>query len=116
MERSRLFLLRARWYSHAVTKSQLIAELGQRYPRFSHTEAEVMVNEVFKAMSDALGKGERIELRGFGSFIVKERAARHARNPRTGAVIAVAAQRVPFFKAAKELRWRVNGETSSGKT
>ncbi len=98
-----------------MTKSQLIAEIVQRYPRFSHTEAEVMVNEVFKAMSDALGKGERIELRGFGSFSVKERAARHARNPQTGAVIAVAAQRVPVFKAAKELRWRVNGETSSGK-
>ncbi len=98
-----------------MTKSQLIAEIVQRYPHFSHKEAEVMVNEVFEAMSEALGKGERIELRGFGSFIVKERAARHARNPQTGAVIAIAAQRVPFFKAAKELRWRVNGETSSDK-
>ncbi len=98
-----------------MTKSQLIEEVAARAPRFSPPEAAVMVNEVFQAMSDALGQGERIELRGFGSFSVKARAVRHARNPQTGAVIAVAAQRVPFFKAAKELRWRVNGETSSGK-
>ena len=97
-----------------MTKSQLIAELAQCYPRFSHKEAEVMVNEVFKAMSEALGKGERIELRGFGSFSVKERAARQARNPQTGATISVAAKRLPFFKAAKKLRWRINGQASSG--
>ncbi len=98
-----------------MTKSQLIAEIVQRYPHFSHTEAEVMVNEVFKAMSDALGKGERIELRGFGSFTVKERVARQGRNPRNGTVVSISAKRVPFFKAAKKLCWRINGETSLDK-
>ncbi|MEE9149249.1 MAG: HU family DNA-binding protein [Candidatus Tectomicrobia bacterium] len=97
-----------------MTKSQLIAELTQRHPRFSRKEAEVRVNEVFEAMTDALGQGERIELRGFGSFSVKERAARQARNPQTGAMVSVAAKRLPVFRAAKELRWRINGQASSG--
>ncbi len=98
-----------------MTKSQLIDAIAQRYPSFSRKEAEVMVNEVFKAMTEALGKGERIELRGFGSFIVKERAARQARNPQTGAMISVSAKRLPFFKAGKELSERINRKHLSRK-
>ena len=98
-----------------MTKSQLIDAIAQRYPQFLRKEAEVMVNEVFEAMTEALGKGERIELRGFGSFTVKARAARQGCNPRNGTVVSISAKRAPFFKAAKELRWRVNGESHAGK-
>jgi len=94
-----------------VTKRQLIEEVAQRYPRFSRRDAEVMVNAVFDSMTDALAKGERIEIRGFGSFIVKQRAAREGRNPRTGTLVSVSAKKVPLFKVGKELRLRVDGQT-----
>jgi integration host factor subunit beta len=93
-----------------VTKRDLIEEVAQQYPRFSRRDAEVMVNAVFDSMTDALAKGERIEIRGFGSFIVKQRAAREGRNPRTGELVSVAAKKVPLFKVGKELRLRVDGQ------
>ncbi len=93
-----------------MTKRDLIEEVAQQYPRFSRREAEVMVNAVFDSMTDALAKGERIEIRGFGSFMIKQRAAREGRNPRTGAIVSVAAKRVPLFKVGKELRLRVDGQ------
>lgn len=96
--------------SRDVTKRDLIEEVAQQYPRFSRRDTEVMVNAVFDSMTDALAKGERIEIRGFGSFIVKQRAAREGRNPRTGALVAVAAKKVPLFKVGKELRLRVDGQ------
>ena len=68
------------------------------------------MNVVFDSMTESLGKGERIEIRGFGSFWVKQRVARDGRNPRTGAIVAVAAKRVPLFKVGKELRYRVDGQ------
>jgi integration host factor subunit beta len=71
-----------------------------------------MVNAVFDSMTEALAKSERIEIRGFGSFIVKHRPAREGRNPRTGEVVAVAAKRVPLFKVGKELRLRVDGQST----
>ena len=91
-----------------MTKSQLIDELTQRYPRLSQKEAAVMVHTVFGVMAEALQHGERIELRGFGSFTVKEHAAREGRNLHTGERVTIAAKRLPVFKAAKELRHRVN--------
>jgi integration host factor subunit beta len=93
-----------------VTKRDLIEAVAQQYPRFSRREAEIMVNVVFDSMTEALAKGERIELRGFGSFMVKQRLARDGRNPRTGAIVAVAVKRVPHFKVGKELRYRVDGQ------
>src|SRR5215510_5210909 len=96
--------------SGAVTKRDLIEEVALQYPRFSRRDAEVMVNAVFDSMTEALAKGERIEIRGFGSFMVKQRAAREGRNPRTGAIVSVAAKRVPLFKVGKELRLRVDGQ------
>ncbi|MGD9765154.1 MAG: integration host factor subunit beta [Candidatus Binatia bacterium] len=92
-----------------MTKRALIDELVALYPRFSRREAEIMVNAVFESLADALKRGERIEIRGFGSFVVKHRHARDGRNPRTGRSVAVAAKRVPFFKVGKELRVRVDG-------
>ena len=93
-----------------MTKQDLIEAVALQYPRFSRREAEVMVNVVFDSMTEALAKGERIEIRGFGSFLVKQRLARHGRNPRTGALVAVAAKRVPQFKVGKALRFRVDGQ------
>jgi integration host factor subunit beta len=93
-----------------VTKRDLIDELATLYPRFSRREVEVMVNAVIESLVDALRRGERIEIRGFGSFVVKQREARDGRNPRTGRRVEVAAKRVPFFKVGKELRARVDSE------
>jgi integration host factor subunit beta len=67
------------------------------------------VNAMFNSMADVLAHGERIEIRGFGSFGVKQRCARQARNPKTGARVTVAAKGIPFFRAGKELLLEVNG-------
>jgi integration host factor subunit beta len=95
----------------SMTKRDLIEEVLKIYPRFSGRDAEVVVNAVFDSMTDALARGDRIEIRGFGSFVVKHRKAREGRNPKTGAVVPVAAKRVPFFKVGKELKLRVDGKT-----
>jgi integration host factor subunit beta len=94
-----------------MTKRDLIDEVVKRFPRFSRRDAEVMVNEVFDAMVEALVRGDRIEIRGFGSFVVKQREARDGRNPKTGAPVAVHAKRVPFFRVGKELRLRVDSQS-----
>jgi integration host factor subunit beta len=93
-----------------MTRRDLIEEVVHQYPRFSRHEAEVMVKAVFESMTDALRRGERIEIRGFGSFVVKHRQAREGRNPKTGRVVRVEAKRVPFFKVGKELKLRVDGK------
>ncbi|MFI5396555.1 MAG: HU family DNA-binding protein [Candidatus Binatia bacterium] len=93
-----------------MTKRDLIDEVVQLYPRYSRRDAEVIVNSVFSGMASTLRGGGRIEIRGFGSFIVKQRQGREGRNPRTGRVVSVPAKRVPFFKAGKELRLRVDGK------
>jgi integration host factor subunit beta len=97
-----------------MTKRDLIDEIVRMFPSYSGRDAEVIVNAVFEAMTEALCSGERIEIRGFGSFVVKQRRAREGRNPKTGDIVAVAAKRVPFFKVGKELKQRVDkDETSS---
>jgi integration host factor subunit beta len=93
-----------------MTKRDLIDEVMKRYPRLSTRDAEAVVNLVFDSMTDALACGGRIEMRGFGTFVLKHRQAREGRNPKTGAVVAVAAKRVPWFKVGKELKLRVNGK------
>ena len=93
-----------------MTKRDLIDEVVKLFPRFSRRDAEVIVNEVFESLTQALVRGERIEIRGFGSFVVKHRQAREGRNPKTGALVPVHAKRVPFFKVGKELRLRVDGK------
>jgi integration host factor subunit beta len=95
-----------------MTKRDLIDEVVKRYAQFSRRDAEVMVNAVFESMTEALMRDERIEIRGFGSFVVKHRQAREGRNPKTGDLVSVAAKRVPFFKVGKELKLRVDGKTS----
>jgi integration host factor subunit beta len=93
-----------------MTKRDLIDEIVRMFPSYSGRDAEVIVNAVFEAMTEALCTGERIEIRGFGSFVVKQRRAREGRNPKTGDIVAVAAKRVPFFKVGKELKQRVDKE------
>ena len=68
----------------------------------------MIVNSVFESMTEALCKGDRIEIRGFGSFVVKNRLAREGRNPKTGDSVSVPEKRVPFFKVGKRLRELVN--------
>ncbi len=83
-----------------------MTEVAERH-HLLRRDAEAIVNEIFAALTEALTRGDRIELRGFGIFTVKERPAREARNPHTGALVTLVAKRVPFFKVAKELRERV---------
>ena len=93
-----------------MTKRDMIDGVVKQFPRFSRRDAEAMVNAVFDSMTTSLCRGDRIEIRGFGSFVVKQRQAREGRNPKTGTVVSVHAKRVPFFKVGKELRLRVDGK------
>ena len=91
-----------------VTKSELIAELSSENPHLRAADVELIVATIFEEITAALARGERVELRGFGAFTVKHRDARTGRNPRTGEAVPVDEKAVPFFKAGKELRERVN--------
>ncbi|MBN9561256.1 MAG: integration host factor subunit beta [Alphaproteobacteria bacterium] len=91
-----------------MTRSELIAELAAANPHLTGRDVELIVSTVFEEITGALARGERVELRGFGAFTVKRRNARTGRNPRTGEAVPVDEKAVPFFKAGKELRERVN--------
>ncbi len=91
-----------------MTKSELIADLAAANPHLRGRDVELIVATVFDEITAALARGERVELRGFGAFTVKHRNARTGRNPRTGEAVPVDEKAVPFFKAGKELRERVN--------
>jgi integration host factor subunit beta len=91
-----------------MIKSELIQLISQKNPHLYHRDIELIINTVFDEIIHALSNGDRVELRGFGAFSVKERQARQGRNPRTGDAVAVDAKRVPFFKTGKELRERLN--------
>ena len=93
-----------------MTKSELIEALAAMQSHLAFNDVELAVKNALEQMSQALAKGERIEIRGFGSFVVKQRQAREGRNPKTGALVSVQAKRVPFFKVGKELRLRVDGK------
>jgi integration host factor subunit beta len=91
-----------------MTKSELIAELSAANPHLLSRDVELIVATIFNEITAALSRGERVELRGFGAFTVKHRAARQGRNPRTGDTVYVEDKYVPFFKTGKELRERLN--------
>lgn len=93
-----------------MIKSELITRLALANPHLYQRDIERIVNTVFDEISDALQRGDRVELRGFGAFSVKSRPARQGRNPRTGQAVSIAAKRVPFFKTGKELRERLNNK------
>ena len=91
-----------------MIKSELIARLAEQNPHLYQRDVERIVTTVFDEVTDALRRGDRVELRGFGAFSVKRRPARIGRNPRTGESVSVAEKFVPFFKTGKELRERLN--------
>lgn len=91
-----------------MTKSELIQRLAEKNPHLFQRDVERIVTTVFEEISAALAIGDRVELRGFGAFSVKNREARTGRNPRTGETVNVARKSVPFFKVGKELRQRLN--------
>lgn len=91
-----------------MTKSELIQRLAESHPHLYHRDVERIVGTVFEEISAALERGDRVELRGFGTFSVKHRDARVGRNPRTGTAVHVAPKTVPFFKTGKQLRELVN--------
>ena len=91
-----------------MTKSELIARLAEQNPSLYHRDLEQLVNTVFETITKALEDGDRVELRGFGAFSVREREARIGRNPRTGEPVNVEAKRMPFFKMGKGMRERLN--------
>ena len=91
-----------------MTRSELIAELAAANTQLRAEDVETIVATIFDGMAAALVRGDRIELRGFGAFTVRRRDSRAGRNPRTGEAVAVDAKSVPFFKAGKELRLRVD--------
>ncbi|MFQ5849091.1 MAG: integration host factor subunit beta [Candidatus Binatia bacterium] len=93
-----------------MTKRELIDEVNKRFPHLSRLDSEVIINSIFDSMVDAMEREERIEIRGFGSFVVKRRRAREGRNPKTGVMVSVSAKSVPFFKVGKELKIRVNNK------
>ena len=91
-----------------MTKSELIARLAEQNPTLYHRDIEKLVNTVFDAITTALVEGNRVELRGFGAFSIRERKARLGRNPRTGEAVNVDAKRMPFFKMGKGMKERLN--------
>lgn len=91
-----------------MTKSDLVQQLSERVTTLTKKECEVIVDTVFQNMKDALQRGEKIEIRGFGSFTVRVRRAKEGRNPKTGEKVAIPEKRIPFFKVGKELREIVN--------
>ena len=91
-----------------MIKSELIAKLAAENPHLTRTDVERVVNTMLESMTNALERGGRVELRGFGAFSVRGRPARSGRNPRTGEAVEVEAKAVPFFKSGKELRERLN--------
>ena len=92
-----------------MTKSELIARLAAHFPQLVASDAELAVKMILDAMTKSLSTGQRIEIRGFGSFSLHYRAARVGRNPKTGDSVQLPGKHVPHFKPGKELRERVNG-------
>lgn len=91
-----------------MIKSELVQIVAARNPHLYHRDVENIVNAVLDEITDALAAGNRVELRGFGAFSVKNRPSRSGRNPRTGDSVFVEEKWVPFFKTGKELRERLN--------
>ena len=91
-----------------MIKSELVQMIADKNPHLYHRDVENIVNAILDEITGALATGNRVELRGFGAFSVKNRPARVARNPKTGAQVSVDEKWVPFFKTGKELRERLN--------
>jgi integration host factor subunit beta len=95
-----------------MIKSDLIERISSQNPHLYQRDVEKVVNAILDQITEALARGDRVELRGFGAFSAKLREARTGRNPRTGVAVSVAPKAMPFFKAGKEMRKRLNREAS----
>ncbi len=93
-----------------MIRSELIQKISEENPHLFQRDVERIVNTVFEEIINAMARGDRVELRGFGAFSVKKRDSRQGRNPRTGESVSVDEKHVPFFKTGKLLRERLNGE------
>lgn len=91
-----------------MIKSELVQIIARTNPHLYQRDVENIVNTIVDEITSALARGDRVELRGFGAFSVKNRPARQGRNPRTGATVKVDEKYVPFFKCGKEMRERLN--------
>ena len=91
-----------------MTKSELIEQLTDGHDILNKRDAETVINLIFGGIGNALAQGDRVEIRGFGSFSVRERDAREARNPKSGELVKIPSRKTPFFKTGKELRERVD--------
>ncbi|NQV98478.1 MAG: integration host factor subunit beta [Rhodospirillales bacterium] len=91
-----------------MTKSELIAKLANENPHLFQRDVERIVTTIFDEITNALAQGDRVELRGFGAFSIKERGSRVGRNPRTGEAVDVGEKFIPYFKTGKQLRERLN--------
>jgi len=91
-----------------MIKSELVQRIAAQNPHLYQRDVENIVNAILGEITNAMARGDRVELRGFGAFSVKRRDARQGRNPRTGASVSVAAKATPFFKTGKQLRERLN--------
>lgn len=87
-----------------MTRSELIQAIAERFPQLNKTDCDIAVTEILKSICSALSRGDRIEIRGFGSFALNYRPPRTGRNPKTGEKVHVPGKYVPHFKAGKELR------------
>ena len=94
-----------------MTRSDLVEELAARFGQLTHHDAEYAVKKILDTMSDAVVRGHRIEIRGFGSFSINRRPPRMGRNPRSGESVAIPEKRVPHFKPGKALREAVDAKT-----
>ncbi|NBR89938.1 MAG: integration host factor subunit beta [Rhodobacteraceae bacterium] len=93
-----------------MIRSELIQKIADENPHLFQRDVEKIVNTIFEEITEAMARGDRVELRGFGAFSVKSRDARTGRNPRTGDPVDVEEKNVPFFKTGKLLRDRLNGK------
>src|SRR5215468_4383650 len=101
-----------RWNVQLMTKADLIEEVA-RITDVTRRDSEVIVETIFDSIVHSLRAGDKIEIRGFGSFRTRQRNSRVGRNPKTGDRVEVPAKKIPFFKPSKELKDLVNGETSA---
>ena len=91
-----------------MTKSELIEKVVLSHEMLNAIVSEIVVNTVFDSIEEALKAGDKVEIRGFGSFTIRERLGREARNPKSGEVVRIPSKRTPFFKTGKDLKERVN--------
>jgi integration host factor subunit beta len=93
-----------------MIRSELVQKLMDENPHLSQSDVERIISTIFEEIIKTMANGDRVELRGFGAFSVKQRSSRQGRNPRTGAAVSVEEKHVPFFKTGKLLRDRLNGK------